>query len=384
MRFLFFVQGKTVEDQMGYDGGFRQILKEGGLSAYQTFPWLGYVREHGWDAFFAKARECVEEFQPDAIYLQFFHDDQAPDSSGFIKMLRRAAPQAVIAVSAGDPFSWNNILQRKYPQGFLSAATLADVTFTTSMGRCADYLARSGVGNIVLLPLGACQIRFVPKPIRIADYKPDFDVVFIGNGGWRSKNPRYITFWSSRKRDWMVNRLQKRYGKRFGLFGNGWSGKPSWQGSVSYAQQMDACRNSQVVFGGCPGSSEDYYTSDRPFIQGVSGIPLVDWYVPRADRILRDQDHWYLVHDANGMIRQIDRLLETDAGERLRRGAETAEYIHKKLSQEAFMRFFVNTISAFRNARLQGGNAPLPALDFFLPETDLRQEKQFALRNWQG
>lgn len=385
MRLLFFAQGKIVEDQIGFDDAFKTMHAEGRITAYRAFPWRGYALEHGWDAFFREARVLVEDFQPDVIYFQFFHEHTCPNVTDFFETLRRTASRPVIAVSAGDAFSWADWFGRRYPVGFLSAARAADVTFVTAMGKCADYLVQKGIKNIVLLPLGACQVRFKPKAIDIAQYKPDFDVVFVGGGGnWYRSRPWNFLFYYGLKRDAMVRLLRIRYGRKFGLFGNGWRGNASWQGSVPYAQQLDVCRNSQVVFGGCPGIYQDYYASDRPFIQGISGIPLVDWYVPRVGNILGDQDHWYLVNDAKSMLRQIDRLLNTDMTERLRQGAATAEYIHKKLSQEAFMRFFVNTVFAFRKARLQGGITPSPEFNFFLPETDLRQEKQFALRNWQG
>lgn len=385
MRLLFFAQGRAVEDQIGFDDAFKTIHAEGGITAYRAFPWLGYALEHGWDAFFTKAQECAQEFQPDVIYFQFFHDHTCPNVADFFETLRRTASRPVLAVSAGDAFSWADWFGRRYPVGFLSAARAADVTFVTAMGKCADYLVQKGIKNIVLLPLGACQVRFKPKTIDGTQYKPDFDVVFIGGGGnWYRSHPWSFLFYYGLKRDLMVRLLRKRYGKKFGLFGNGWKGISSWQGPVPYARQLDVCRNSQVVFGGCPGIYQNYYASDRPFIQGLSGVPLVDWTVPRADRFLRNQEHWYLIDDGKSMIRQIDRLLETDVAERLQRGAAAANYIHGKFSQAALMRFFVRTVTAVYNARKEGAKAPPPIFDFFLPEVDLKAEQKYALRNWLG
>jgi len=385
MRLLFFVQGVTADDQIGFDDAFKTILAEGGISAYKAIPWLQYARDGEWETFFAKAESEVREFQPDIIYFQFFHYKSCPDVTSFFAALRKETPRVIIAVSAGDAFAWSDWFGRKYPDGFLSAARAADVTFVTAMGKCADFLVQKGIKNIVLLPLGACQVRFKPKPVDITQYKPDFDVVFIGGGGrWFRNHPLNFSFYSGLKRDIMVRLLQKRYGKKFGLYGKGWKGKTSWQGPVPFAQQLEVCRNSQVVFGGCPGIYQDYYASDRPFIQGVSGIPLVDWYVPRGDKLLRDQDHWYLVHDGDGMIRQIDRLLETDVADRLRKGAATADYIHQKFSQVALMRFFIKTVGVIQEAKRKGIKALPPEFNFLLPEVDAKKERQYLLRNWVG
>ncbi len=383
MRLLFFVQGKTVEDQVGFDDAFQTILAEGEISAYKAVPWLGIVREQGWDSFFAKAKICVDEFQPDVIYFQFFHEKNGPDVTAFFESLRKTASRPLIVISAGDAFSGSDYYGRKYPKGFLSAARLADATFVTALGRGADYLVKKGVSNIVLLPLGACQVRFKPQEIEVSKYKPEFDVVFVGSvAGSFQNHPLSFSFYSDLKRTVMVHALQKRYGKRFGLFGNGWKGMSSWQGPIPFAEQVEVCRNSQVIFGGCSGVYQDYYASDRPFIQGVSGIPLVDWAVPRTDKLLRDQDHWYLVNDEKSMIRQIDQLLKNDVEERLAKGAKTADYIYENLSQLALMRFFVRTIASFREGKQNGRCARLPEFDFFLPEVDARNEALFAQQNW--
>lgn len=379
------MQGMTVESQVGFDDAFQTILAEGGISAYKAVPWLPFAREKNWSGFFSEAKAHVNEFKPDIIYFQFFHHHNCPDVTAFFDELRRTGSRPVIAVSAGDAFSWAEWFGRRYPVGFLSAARAADVTFVTAMGKCADFLVQKGIKNIVLLPLGSCQFRFKPKAIEAARYKPDFDVVFIGGGGsWYRVPPYNFLFYYGLKRDALVRLLQKRYGKKFGLYGKGWKGKPSWQGPVPFAQQLDVCRNSQVVFGGCPGIYQDYYASDRPFIQGVSGIPLVDWYVPRVDKLLRNQEHCYLVNDGESMLSQIDRLLETGVEDRLRRGAAAAEYIHKTFSHAALMRFFVKTVSAVHAARQQGRTASAPDFDFLLPEVKIENERHYAQRNWAG
>ena len=385
MKLLYFVQGKTPDDHIGFHDAFKTLMLEGQLSDYKTFPWRGYVNDFGWVAFFKKAIELTIQFKPDIVYFQFFHQKDCPDVSGFFGAIRSVSSRPIIVISAGDTFSGSNYIERRYPSGFISAARNADLTFLSEMGKAADYLADRGVCNIALLPLGVCQVRFLPKSINLNSYKPDYDVVFIGGGGrWYRNHLLNLSFYSGLKRDLMVRALQKRYGRRFGLFGHGWNGKSSWQGPISFANQIEVCRQSFVVFGGCPGSYNDYYASDRPFIQGVSGIPLVDWYVPRTDKILRDQEHWYLVNDKKSMLKQIDLLIESDVQENLKKAERAAEYIIKKLSHLALMRFFLKTVSDVRIARQNGRVAELPAFGFLLSSVNLESESNFLLRNWKG
>jgi hypothetical protein len=383
MRLLTLFQGNTPEDQIGYHTGFETLLAEGVLTAYRPLAWLGLVNQLDWEGFCSFVLKEAMDFTPDAIYFQFFHAPDSPALKGLIASLRRLPNMPVIAISGGDAFGWHRWMKHRFPEGFLRVANSADVTFVTAMGKCAAYLERRGVKNIVILPLGACQVRFKPMKLAVSDYGSEFDVVFLGRFN-RCRDPRSFLFYYDLKRKKLVNLLSRRYGKRFGLFGPGWSGQPSWQGTVPYSEQLDCCRKSQVVFGGTPGIYQDYYASDRPFIQGISGVPMVDWYVPRLNHLLRTEEHWHLVNNSESMIKVIDKLLESDPEILLKRSAATADYIFANLSQVAMMRFLVATLRQLREACLSGKAAPAPDIPFFLSEVNVEHEKRFAIRNWIG
>lgn len=383
MRLLALFQGNAPEDQIGYHKGFETLLAEGALTAYRPLAWLGLVNSAGWDGFCSNLLKEVADFVPDAIYFQFFH---APDSTplkGLVEALRRLPNKPLIAISGGDAFGWHRWMKHRFPEGFLRVANSADVTFVTAMGKCAAYLEQRGVKNIVLLPSGVCQERFQPKMIPISDYGREFDIVFIGRYN-RCRDPRSFLFYYDRKRRKLVDLLTKRYGKRFGLIGPGWEGQPSWQGAIPYSSQVEYCRKAQVVFGGAPGIYQDYYTSDRVFTQGLSGIPFIDWQVPRIQNLLRDRDHWILVRSPNMLLEQIDVLLNSDPVIRLKKAALTAEYVFNTFSQLAMMRFLVDTLHNFKAERASGDSAPLPEIPFFLPEVDIESESRHAIRKWVG
>jgi hypothetical protein len=40
MKLLYFVQGKAVEDQIGFDDAFKTIQANGGITDYKAVPWL--------------------------------------------------------------------------------------------------------------------------------------------------------------------------------------------------------------------------------------------------------------------------------------------------------------------------------------------------------
>ena len=383
MRLLVFLQGQQATDQLGFHTSFQALQIDGTLTDYAAVPWVGGVSQLGWEGFSAEALRIAKCFEPDAVYFQFFHAPLWQGLEEFVQHLKKIPSKPIIAVSSGDAFAWTRWMKRSFPLGFLALARAADVTFLTAMGKCADFLIRAGVRNMVLLPLGACQERFHPAQIAPVNYNPSFDVVFLGRNS-TCKDPRSILFYYGIRRRHVVRVLEKRYGRRLGLFGPDWSGYPSWQGTIPYDQQLIACQRGRVIFGGVPGIFQDYYASDRPFIQTLSGVPLVDWNVPRIDRLFRNGDHLHLVDNDKSLLRKIDQLLEQDVATALKDCALTAQYAHTKFSQSALTDFLVDTIKNFVHARRCLKTAPLPTIPYFLPEIDIALESQYAIRNWIG
>ena len=122
------------------------------------------------------------------------------------------------------------------------------MSFLTGMGYVASQLARQGARNLVLMPHGSCQVRFSAM-FDQTKYSPEFDVVFIGSR-MSVRNPFSHFFRTARKRREFVALVTKRYGRKFGLFGNGWTCNPSWQGPIPYDRQHSAYHRGAVIVGG--------------------------------------------------------------------------------------------------------------------------------------
>ena len=251
------------------------------------------------------------------------------------------------------------------------------------MGGCAEKMRHWGARNIVLLPHGCCQVRFADGIKKLANNSPEFDVIFIGSNT-NTRNPFSHHYYSCRKRRHFVEVLVKRYGPRFGLYGHQWDGLSSWQGPAPFRDQLDVLQRGRVVFGGYAFSREDFYASDRPFIQIAGGVPFVDLYVPRLEKILRQDDHVYFIRDSHEMTDRIDRLLEMGNNERLERSINAARYILDRHTQYHRMKFLVHTAATYRAAVQDGRCAPKPEFDFFLPEINPESEHPYALCNWEG
>lgn len=376
IRLLVLYQGKTLEDHAGYHDGFQHLLSEGILSEYKAIPYYGYAEKHGWDDLWEEAITIVKKHQMDVVFLQFFHGP-IPDPTKRILQLKQCPSNPTIFTSLGDPFG---IYIKPVPKSYRIASRLADINFLTGMGKLATGLARNGSKNLVLMPHGCCQVRFSSQ-MTISEYNPQFDVVFIGNR-MRSRycigSSSYYGFW----RDLLVKKLTKRYGKKFGLWGKGWTGHPSWQGSIPYDRQHESIRKGRIQIGGYPNSLNDYYTSDRVFIALASGIPFVDYRVPGVECIFKDEQDWWLGDTLDEMVKKVDELLEKPQDELLAIGAKVREVILGNHTQYNRCQQMVMIAKEYRRERQNTGYASKPELPFLKYSSSIKVGSPII--NWQG
>ncbi len=364
--------------QQGYYQGFERLVAEGLLSAHAAIPFYAVAARLGWDGMWAEAEQTARTMQADAIFLQFFHG-AIPDPTTAIQRLKRLPGKPTIFTSLGDPYGrWT----KKVPQSFRISSALADVSFLTGMGYVARQLEHWGSRNLVLMPWGCCQVQF-SSPLQLAGSEPEFDVAFIGSR-IRSRNPASHFFWVTRRRVELVAAFTKRYGRRFGLFGKGWEGNGSWQGSVPFARQHDVYQRSAVALGGMPNADHDYYTSDRPFIAVASGVPLVDYAVRGVERILEPGVDWWLADSISGLLRRCDELLELSQAERIRLGERARERVLASHTLYHRCREMAEIVRDLRNARMSGRRLSAPKLTFLSPPRSGAHDSPAAIVAWQG
>lgn len=288
----------------------------------------------------------MRDTQCDALLLQYFHLKGAPDPRPRLRRIRALAQRPIIAVSCGDGFG---MIGEPPPPSLLRAASIADIVVSTSLGRLARSFVRAGAPKVSLVPNSACHVRFGTRPAPLEPDPPD--VVFVGSrhGG---RNPCRYLWYSGRQRAHAVERLTRRYGSRFGLYGHGWSGNPAWRGPVPFEHQAAACAGAKVVFGGHPGSRCDFYTSNRPMIQATSGTPIVDLRVPGVDLLFRDGVEWILADDVDSAVESIDAVLEgrIDAS---RIGEQGAAAVRQRHLSTHRVRYLIQTLEALRHERDQ-------------------------------
>lgn len=361
IRLLFLLQGREPGDQPGWVDASHTLLKEGVIESCRIVPYYGFAEEHGWPAFYQHVIESAAGMDANVVLFQHFHGVPA-DPTIAMQRLRAGKQKPYLVATSGDLYSRFFISKAR---SLLAAARNADLTFSSAMGGFAGRLRRAGARRIVWMPHGICQARF-SKGLAPARYAPEYDVVFVGLL-LATRNPFTGHAWGARHRWRMVQRLTKRYGRRFAVFGSGWDGCPSWQGIAPFAQQQDFYRRARVVLGGYPHGWERYYLSDRPFIAMGTGVPYCDFDVPGVESLFVPGEHWHLYRSDQELMSVVDRLLALSDSERLAHAAKVADYVWERHQQYHRLRSMLEIAMQCRDAERRGERYRIRSLPFALP-----------------
>lgn len=376
MKFLFLSQGKEIATHPGWHDALEKLKEEGAIENFTNIPYFGYAEKHGWENFYRKVVSLVRDKGFDVVYFHYFHAYDKPSPKDCINELINLSDRPIVITSSGDGFS-DNWMWPDYPQDFKDVSRLADITFSTQMGKAADKMIKWGARNVVYTPNSMCQVRFSAKEIKPKNHKFDFDVVLVGSNN-SSRNPLSKFWWAGRKRNKIVDALYEIYGNRFGLFGSGWNKHPASKGRVAFKDQQETFRRGRIVVGGNPYSYSDYYSSNRIYFEISSGVPTVEFEVPRLSNIIRDKEHCYFVSGVDDMLNTCNSLLETEPEKLYMKAAKAARYIEENHTQYHRMKFKINTVKNY----IKNGHKLNVEFPFFLPEVNLEKEKNYALRKF--
>lgn len=378
MKVLFLSQGKQIEDHPGWNDSLVKLKAEGEIEDFKNIPYFGYAEKHGWQSFYNDVIEIANSERFDLIYFHYFHSKGKPSPENCINSLSKSKSKPIIITSCGDAFS-DNWMRPDFPEDFKAATRLADITFSTQMGKAADRMIKWGAKNVVLSPNSKCQVRFKAQKIDPVTHNFDFDVVFVGsNNSNRLFNPVSKAWFGAKERNTLVKALIRRYGKNFGLFGNGW--KPSLsQGPVAFNEQQNAFRRGRIIVGGNPYSRNDYYSSNRVFLEISSGVPTVELFVSRLDKIFKDEEHVHFAKSIASTLQKVDQLLDQDPIKLYKTAGDAAGFIEEKHTQYHRMQFKIDTVKRY----IQNGNRLNVSFPFFLPGINLKLEEKYATRSRQ-
>ena len=378
MNVLIAYQGETAADHPGVYEAFECALQQGVVTRHASLFWRKNRTDQEWQQFWEDLCQRVSSEQIDWVLFHHFHDRSIPVGDAIIR-LRNKHPHLRIATSLGDPFCR---FVHRVPCSFVQVARQSDIVFLTGFGYLSEQLARAGVRNMVLMPLGYCQDRFGKSEPNRSTKQRD-GIVFIGNRRLGC-NPTHELFWNGLKRIRLVEKMDQRYGSRFHLYGAGWEHLRSSRGALPFNQQGTTYASAEVVFGGFPGVTYEYYTSNRHFIAMSEGAVMVDFGVKGVERLLRHQAHWLLFQSTKSLINQIDAILDGEAKDSLDMAMRGRDRVRTHFSKKSLTKAMIQIWSDFDASRCAHGRAPIPELPYVLPEFSGAGSKHLFVRHWIG
>lgn len=386
MKVLFFSQAREISDQPDFNASFRSALKK---EEFRNIPYLGYVEKHGWEEFYNEVLSQNEDFCPDLIFFQFFHCRGGKGIGECCRKLKESKNKPLIFGSMGDlfytgPFKW---LARPIPRVSLELALNADAIFSTSMGNVAHELVKNGARNVIFLPHAFCPEHF-PDWEAPTVSEPKYNITMLGSKGkWITRRP-LASFCNTWKRRYVSRLLSAEFGSGFSVFGHGWKG-PSATGTIPFKEQMHIYKQSRVVIDSpAPTLETTYYASDRPFFMLASGTPMVYFYTPRFEKILKPDVHAKFVYNFQELVeaaRQLSSIPKdvVDA----KRGAIQAfvKERHMVANRVDTILSTAEAINAFRTGDIDATEAlQRIRMWHFLPDVDMGKEYKYAIANWVG
>lgn len=388
MKVLFLSQGHRVEDQPDFDFALRHATSGGRPIEFRNIPYRGLVAEHGWDWLYREILRVNEEFLPDLVIFQFFHEK---GNGGIVKCcmdLKASKNHPLIFCTIGDLFytGWRRYFAKHLPDETRRLVTWCDAIFPTSMGAFADELVRLGGKNIVFLPHAFCPAHF--PDWETFDAERTSDVVMVGSKGALFSRRFLTTFGNTWQRKWVVRLLRARYGRRFSIYGKGWPVDIS-KGYLPFDEQVHAfARAGVAVDSPAPTRSITYYGSDRPFFILGSGTPLVHFHTPRFEKMMRPDEHAFYVTRIRDVCAACKKALALPADVR----DERRRRIRAFVKERHLISHRIDTILSTAEALLKCRRGEIDAatalrslrLWHFLPEVNLKEEKVYSIANWQG
>jgi hypothetical protein len=304
IRFLYLPFERELGGQIDLRKAFSSLADQKEFEAYEAYPFLIKQVELGsWEAMLKDLILFVNKFKPSAILWELHDSGYVPEET-ILKIKSASSDNLVFCQLNGD------IRYKPIPE-MVQLGKHIDITYISSSGQISEY-EEAGCKIVKLLPHWCNPENFESEPWKPSE-KRDFDVVMVSTlSGFRGYQGPFLKGFDGQKdRRLLGKALNKRYGKRLGLYGKGWEWlSKSNQGIIPFRDQFKIIRNAWCSIGTNNFNFVNHYCSDRPFISMGSGVPHLTRYTPYAEDFFRDGEHLFFFHNIDEAIKKIDKILE--------------------------------------------------------------------------
>jgi hypothetical protein len=344
-RLLYLPDEERLGVQVGPRRAFEVLIRDGRLAAYQAFaPHYEAAVSSPIDAS-ARLLALASSFQPTIIL--WSHPSNFPVTSELVARLRslESAPTIVLQ----DMDGWG-IVRKRLTASTRLLAKEADLVYLSGTGSLARVFRLAGAARIRYAFDGSDGERFGTPWSPTA--QREHDVVMIANRS-RGRVPG-SALPGAWHRERLATLLERQYGSRFALYGDGWKGHPSWKGLLAFDDQGEANRSAWVSVGWDHFPAIANYTSNRVPISLASGIPHVTHYRPGFELIYPPGSGLYWSKTVRSVAEIVAVLLAMPRKDLLAIGERAACFARDHRSQEALTERLLEDASTFRSAAAQG------------------------------
>lgn len=333
-----------------------QLLKAGLVDEVSIFSYRLRLQSDSNSATFAALLDTVRLFKPTLVLVQ--HPAGTGLHSHHWAQLRKIRDFSLL-YHEGDAY---DRLRKRIPPEVKSLAASADISFSVGASRQLQYFRRAGSRDARWTPSVFNPHDFGSRPI--SKTPREYDVVMIANES--SSRLPLMSMPGSHGRVRLVQALERRFGRRFAIYGSGWRG-PSAKGPLDYLDQEQVVRSAWVSTGWDHYPLEARFFSDRLPIALASGTVHVTSTHPGYENFF-PRDLGFLHHERSveGVLKRIEQVISTnDRSQLLQHMREGQQFAHRNFRQDDNLVQLLNAGGAQINAAeaADSWHLPVTAID---------------------
>lgn len=316
--------------QAGGRAALQALVEDGTLAALEIYSYqVERAAFASLTAFEAAALAAIRAFAPDILFVQHVFGTEVPET--FWSRVRQKLPQVTLVYHEGDPFDRR---VKRIDAPTVAVLRHADLVLACGLGSLAEILGEHTKSPVGYLPHCFVKSRFAVLDPALAEKK--HDIVMIGNRG------------SRRRLKW----LYLPGGKRFALYGLGWSDLEASRGSLPFFEQEQAIQSGRITANWDHFDTIDCYYSDRLPISLAAGVPHVTTHHVGYDHVFARCPGLYSCKTVTEAVETCRWLLSRSDADLLEEGLAAKAWGFANMEADIVFRRGFEQAAAARRVRL--------------------------------
>jgi hypothetical protein len=339
LRVLLLTNELDREHAAGQRDGFARLEAEGRI---ESFSWAApkiLARTKGEAAALRELLDLIRARRPDVIIPT--SPAGFPFDEDWLRAVVDMTPRPLVLAWEGDAFDrW----RKPVPRDTRAWWKVADVVFTTSIGRQRKLIEHYGASDVRFVPYTYDHIRYADEeatePPMLGDYS---DVAVIGNC-WGS---RYLPsrLPGARQRLSVVRGLQRDATIPLAIYGSNWTGR-GVRGRIHIDEQAAIARSALVTVSWDHFPDYEEFYSDRLAIQLLAGRAHVTGFHPKSEWLPGPDKGLFLEPSVRAVVGRVRELVNRPRQEVLDLGLEAHRWVRHRLSDRELARYMLGAVDS--------------------------------------